>query len=595
MENYKNESEKLNIIPAEALGMYRLPGQEEITEHSLERYQKDKENFKNEAKGYHTEIPITIKDILAEAPISKMSEIIKEGLKSKDMREQLDCAEKIGYVKIEDRSELIQIGLQSDFPEVRWKCAWLIGYLPKEKKSSMYSHLSSLISEKLDSKNIALAEEFAGLIKFVPGNTIPPLLQKGLESNNLTIQKLCASNIWNISLESKNEEEILTKKVSSIIEKGLKSENENDRLISASMIEYASIEKRASFTRDLLMNGTEKLQEMAAEMIHSSPRNEIASLIQIGLDNQSRDVQKKTVSAIEFATENERAALFEKALSIENAEIHKICAMNIDSISNNQDRAPLYLHLSQILEKGLASDDEESAKIYTMTIHSLPEKYWPSLLEAGLKNIHPTIQSRCLKMIHLLQDNEKEKLFDLAKKQLGNNVVESRLYEGGNISEDNFSRKDFLKTGSELTLIGGDLKNKTVLREIEINPFLVWQRLFEDYQLWKDNGFDYVPIEPIQSFKMTDSGMADVYSGVLDLSFYDWYQMTEDFRDELTKDRNMILRVLRDNAIIHGHPHDNNFSLKFFHDENGNVDFTKKPRIYLIDFDQAENPENEIE
>ena len=143
------------------------------------------------------------------------------------------------------------------------------------------------------------------------------------------------------------------------------------------------------------------------------------------------------------------------------------------------------------------------------------------------------------------------------------------------------------KTGSETTLIGGKLKDTTIIRHIDPKAFLSWQKIYEDYTVRKETGFDYVPIEPIQSYKLNKDDLVDVFSGVLDISLRDWQTKTDMFVDELQKKANKIIKVLNKLKIKHGHIHNGNFCLRFFRNKNGKVDFNRMPRIYLIDFDKA--------
>lgn len=78
-----------------------------------------------------------------------------------------------------------------------------------------------------------------------------------------------------------------------------------------------------------------------------------------------------------------------------------------------------------------------------------------------------------------------------------------------------------------------------------------------------------------------------MYSGVLDLNLVDWSRITNLFSEELEAQRQKILKILEDQHVNHGHPNKSNFVLRFFRDADGKPDFTKVPRLYLIDFDQA--------
>lgn len=195
-------------------------------------------------------------------------------------------------------------------------------------------------------------------------------------------------------------------------------------------------------------------------------------------------------------------------------------------------------------------------------------------------------------MILFAQHNVREQLFQLAKERLGDALVEPPLYKEGTFEDDKrlFPREAFEKTGSGTTLVGGALKGKTIVRHIKPEAFLAWQRIFENFSLWWRKGFDYVPIEPIQSYRLNEDGLVDVYSGVLDLNLGEWQEMCGDFCGELVDDSDTIASICREQGIGHGHPHFGNFSLRFFRDKDGHVDFSRKPRVYLIDFDQAVSP-----
>ena len=105
--------------------------------------------------------------------------------------------------------------------------------------------------------------------------------------------------------------------------------------------------------------------------------------------------------------------------------------------------------------------------------------------------------------------------------------------------------------------------------------------------MWKEAGFDYVPIEPIVSYRLQADNLVDVSTGVLDLNLDLWLKMGGNFGKELKEKENRILSVLNSRSIHHGHPHRENVVLRFFRDRKGRVDFTREPRIYLIDFDLA--------
>jgi len=83
--------------------------------------------------------------------------------------------------------------------------------------------------------------------------------------------------------------------------------------------------------------------------------------------------------------------------------------------------------------------------------------------------------------------------------------------------------------------------------------------------------------------------LVNVFSGVLDLSLGSWNEKSTLFQDELTRQKEKIISILKSQGIIHGHLeiHDDNFALCFFRKRDGSVDFNKVPRLYAIDFDAA--------
>ncbi len=170
--------------------------------------------------------------------------------------------------------------------------------------------------------------------------------------------------------------------------------------------------------------------------------------------------------------------------------------------------------------------------------------------------------------------------------------ADTPLYRDENFKDVDLARTPFQKTGSETTLLGGKLKNKIIIRHIAPEAFLLWQRLYEDYELWRREGFDYVPIEPIQAYRFNRKDkMVEVASGVLDLNLYEWaYERKSKFAKELLFEADKIEHILEKLNIRHGHVHYGNFCLRFFRGKNGKPNLNRKPRVYLIDFDQAVSP-----
>lgn len=156
-----------------------------------------------------------------------------------------------------------------------------------------------------------------------------------------------------------------------------------------------------------------------------------------------------------------------------------------------------------------------------------------------------------------------------------------------------FLRHPFEKDHSETTLLGERLEGKLIVRHIRLQAFLAWKAAFEAHETWKEQGFSYVPVEPIVDFRLSkDGNTVDVVTEVLDLNLYKWLSQTDLWAQELQAHRTAIIKVLESKSYLtihHGDCHTNyaNCCLRFEKDENGNPDFSKCPKLYLIDFDRA--------
>lgn len=400
--------------------------------------------------------------------------------------------------------------------------------------------------------------------------------------------------------------------------------------------EFSSEAEKVTFIEQGLESGNPDAEEICAEMIVGVPDEDDFARLQEKLYTLIHDLEEyHYIPLIEYVAEDKQPELREEVARLidinlsgkKKAKIQTTFAKIIPYATREKQEA-LRKKAGLILSVCFASGDDWKIKERLDLLEYVPRDMLAHFIKMGFESENPIIRFRCLRQIENLdpesderksieeevenfmragfagEDKQKwgesaemnyfapkkarKELFEIAKNKLGNSLVESPLYKKKEVSGEHFSRQAFEKTGSGLTLLGGELKDNTIIRHIEPEAFLTWQKLYEDHELWKNAGFDYVPIEPIQSFKVNKDDLVDVYSGVLDLNYTWWKQISAgSFGWELHEDHDIILEVLGDQKVDHGHAHDQNFCLRFFRDEKGNVDFTKKPRMYLIDFDQA--------
>ena len=344
----------------------------------------------------------------------------------------------------------------------------------------------------------------------------------------------------------------------SLIRKGLSDPDIKTQQGAAFVINYVDDEKEKDSLKELSLLRTEEglasqnveVRRVAAEMIGYVHDTEKAlSFIEKGINDSDLSVQKITAKMISNAPTDKIAQLIMNCLKSNNVEAQLIAAKKIWAADDRE--------IGRLVQEGLASQNVEVRRVAVEMIEKAPKKEIPQLVQTALE------------------------------KGLENELVVPPLYKHkyADIGNASFSRRRFDKTDSETTLVGGELMGKAIIRHIKPEAFLLWQKVYENYELWRKNGFDYVPIEPILSYRLNEQGLVDVYSSVLDLDYTKWQNISNKFLVELEEQRTKILKVLKDEKISHSHPIDSNFCLRFFRNPQGKVDFDKTPRLYLIDWD----------
>ncbi len=461
---------------------------------------------------------------------------------------------------------------------------------------------AELIWETLETGSADAQEEVMGEISSVPAKDRARLIKKALSIENIKVQKTAAGQIV---MASKEEEGELRQIVSQIIDRALTTGDEEQQRVAVEMIWTVTKEERASLFKKAFQTGnikvqleaacnidsvpgkdTEELRRLvsdrvrsifategtqikkeAAAMILATPTNEAAELIRLALKEEVL-VQKEAIQTINHAPQDQRAALIKEAFSKQDIDLFKTATLML-KYTEQADFDELRLLVVEKIEDALATDDLKKQMGVAELIKWVP-------------------QNEAIKLNLAIS----QKIREAFGKGLGDEIVQPPLYnKHPNLNHSSFRREAFSKSGSETTLVSGSLKDKIIVRHIQPEAFLTWQRAYENHQTWKDNGFDYVPIEPIQSYRLNKEGLVDVYSGVLDLNLKQWLATSCGmFSNELGEQRKKIDLTLNKMGIEHGHTHSQNYVLRFFRDEQGHPDITRVPRLYLIDFDQATSP-----
>ncbi|MFA6353321.1 MAG: hypothetical protein WCW93_00055 [Candidatus Paceibacterota bacterium] len=346
--------------------------------------------------------------------------------------------------------------------------------------------------------------------------------------------------------------------------------------------------------------------------ILSQDAENITIYIMDALQNNDIEIQRMAASIINNAPEDQQRSLKEmtckkiiEALNNPNIEIQRIAVNMIQFTPEDTRDGIKYLVLKRILD-AFNSNDVGKQKIMAKKIDSAPiesqdnlrEIVYQKILEA-LNQEDVRIQRLAATMVQYAPINKQGELksivkikYESAKQQRKfNQIVEPPLYtKSENSNPSTFSHEKLSKTGSEITLLLGDqFKKNLIIRHFEEPCFLAWQKAYESYANWNKAGFDYIPIEPIHSFKYSEyTQLVNVASGVLDLNLDEWYSFSGDtFKEYLDVQKDKIINTLKELEITHGHANNANFCLRFYRNKNGSVDLDRIPRIYLIDFDKA--------
>ena len=368
---------------------------------------------------------------------------------------------------------------------------------------------------------------------------------------------------------------------SKITNSEIKQENQNLLARTKDEILTQSKDKITFFIMRALENDNIEIQRIGASFVQNAPEDQREKLGRIvvekiinGLNSQDIQMQRIAINMIQFAPHDEKDQLREVVLQ------------KIINVFNSDDVGKWIIMAKKIKEAPEKARDSLHEVVYNKIIEALSsddiriQRFAATAVQYAPKNKQAELAS----MVKVK--------FELAKQQgKFNETVESSLYIKSDGSKNSiFSHEVFSKTGSETTLLlGKQFKNNLIIRHVEEPCFSAWRKAYESYENWTAAGFDYVPIEPIYSFRYDiKNGLINVSSGVLDLNLEEWYAFSGNtFKEELNKQKNKILDVLTGLSINHGHPNDSNFCLRFHRDKKGNVDINNPPKIYLIDFDKA--------
>ena len=244
MENktYSHEgspSQFENKSQSEVISMYDISGQDGISEHSYERYLRNKdqnqgilERAKNSASAYEIKI--------ISAAAADRDSVILEGLESRDVEVQMVCA-RAAHLFSEDWVakkviDVIKTGLKNNNVVEKETYAIMITYAPDDAQDELREMVADLIKAGLDNEDVTAQLACAGLVSSAPDDIIAVLIRDGLEKNDVRVQKAFADMIWSVPDSDKRDS--LMEKVFQLIQPGLGNEDVAVQRVYAEMISY---------------------------------------------------------------------------------------------------------------------------------------------------------------------------------------------------------------------------------------------------------------------------------------------------------------------------------------------------------------------
>lgn len=535
----------------EARAFYHVPGHAPVNDRDLLRYRRSQKVMAAQPAAPKA-IP-WLQNPAKEGSFAQMT--AKERFIGADRSQQRELMQAIERFAKDDRAELIALGLSSAHPEVQSAAMIRIPSANAADKPSLSAFAARQVRHGLengpDQKRSAIA------ISFVPRIYWPALIQIGLDSDSVDAQAVCVELVRHLPPETRS---FFREQITTLISGGLRSPDEHTATVSARMIAHAEPQDRV---------------ELIEKGFSTARRPNIQKICSESIDWWD----EKTCGHLQSLLPN----LIDTALASPSMLDQRSGAAMIAS-------TPLE-SLGPLIEKGSRSPDPEARRLSLKALDRLPREAVARILAAGLEAKQPDICRSCVEYVKS-RPNALLDFPDVAEilyADFADPLIEPFLYKQTQISgEGTISRTPLQnKSGYETTVLGGKLKGKVVIRRLEEHAFRAWKWLYEQHAYWKESGFDYVPIEPIVSFRQNARGLIEVATGVLDLSLYDWNEMGGRFGDELQEECYQIADAVSRTGIEHLDIADRNFCLRFFRDEQGKADLTRKPRLYLIDFDHV--------
>ena len=347
-------------------------------------------------------------------------------------------------------------------------------------------------------------------------------------------------------------------------------------------------------------------EELARLALEKAPQ-EAASVLMVNLRYLPEAVREElALLALEKAPQEAASTLIGNLEYLPEARQEEFARLALEKAPQEAASAFMYslkylpeARREELARLALEKAPQEAVSALIWDIRYLPEAVREEFARLALEKGSQEVASALIYNIEYLPEARQEELKNKAKEILRiieRNIIEESerinpiLYEEIEDLEKQFSRKEFPKSGTRTVLLGGTLINNVILRIIPNHAFITWTKVYSAVEDWKKAGFDYVPIEPILKASSSKDGKdVRVYAGVLGVSVYSYLQMKSNKENHKIVQQQVktIEKTLKAMGVSHGHTHLNNFCVLHERTQDGEIDWSKPPRVYCIDFDES--------
>lgn len=570
--------------------------------------------------------------VISAVPDAERAALIKQSLMDTEVSIRQGSIKLIPLVPETDQGalrqqvkEIIEKQLTSTDSHGRSVAVGLIPQVSETDQLVLRQQVKDIILKDLDHPDWVVRYAAMNLLTGIPEEERSVIVERGLNDPNSHVR---FNAIKSIDLVAEAEQSALRQHVSPILKEGF---TDNDPYIcteAARLIRELPEEERVGVIRDIFSNPDFDIGVRLAaipsirtvpEIEQPALRQQVSSLIRQGLGDQDVSIRRSALLHVKEAPEGERAELVRDGLTDDEVHVRLEAIRTVQNVPEGER--------VELISKGFADMDAYVRRAALAAVKNIPEGERAGLVRDGLTDVSSDVRLEARAAIKELPESEKivlvrqslidqpDNISDIIKeyisvipmqeiqdtyphlfKEFQDLAATTALYKD---VPSSFYQHPFEKSGSQTVLYdmvpsdpSKSFRNRVIKRIIPSGSYFEWKKAFEAVAVWKAQGFDYVPVEPIVRVGRNESFPldVDVYTRVLPgPSLSDWLKKGCYYRQELTEARDRIKSTLTQLGIKHGHLHDRNFVLIFDRDANGKPNLYQPPRIYIIDFDMAKN------